>query len=699
MWQRDPTPWRVALSKIRENTRALSVLGGTLLLVVIACGLILEGFEEKIRDTIRDEVARIKSRTGIVIGIQNIDVGFKSVELSRVTIGQQPWLELDQIAVSISLNPFADFLRPDTINVGVAKLKLPRDKENWPIEVQKIADRLFKSGPAKTRSKVAIVPLFLPKRLSLNLNQFVWTDVLKPVLNLSDVGISMNFIDKRVAIRAGEIVAFDRIKERFLEIEARLPGGRNLQLNVRKRPDFRGRPLWSASCNMLQNPMSGRCDVDADRLPDLVLSYFQSKMGKVFVPGFHGGIGIEAIDGMTLRQLRLSVHGVLENIYIEHPALAVNPVGPINIRSNIDIDVNMNNRSASAGKSELFVFSPTEPGGLGIPVSTEFSLRLNHDSSDFSLPMGDFQLNADRVHCASILKTIPESFAPELSGFELEGQAALRAQIQLDKDGAKFSISGSSFNCDVTSAPEMYSTAYLLGPFVIERDTPSGKITIPVDPARPYYVAYRDVPALVRSAFVSSEDTGFFSHQGVEIGALVGAVQKNAEAKRAAVGGSTITMQTVKNLFLARDKTLSRKMQEIFLAWHLERTISKERILEIYLNMVEFGPGLFGIGRASQKFFSKDPSELSLKEAIYLASLLPAPIPRYRYFCKGELTPNYNRIIKQLLDRMLALGRISAAQHAVAVAEKIEFSKLERDAACGARFDQAESMTDTETSD
>lgn len=142
-------------------------------------------------------------------------------------------------------------------------------------------------------------------------------------------------------------------------------------------------------------------------------------------------------------------------------------------------------------------------------------------------------------------------------------------------------------------------------------------------------------------------------------------------------------MQTVKNLFLARDKTLSRKMQEIFLAWHLEKTISKERILEIYLNMVEFGPGLYGIGRASQRFFSKDPSLLTLKEAIYLASLLPAPIPRYRYFCKGELTPNYNRIVRQLLDRMRALGRITPEQHAAAIAEKLEFSKIEREAGCG----------------
>jgi membrane peptidoglycan carboxypeptidase len=141
-------------------------------------------------------------------------------------------------------------------------------------------------------------------------------------------------------------------------------------------------------------------------------------------------------------------------------------------------------------------------------------------------------------------------------------------------------------------------------------------------------------------------------------------------------------MQTVKNLFLARDKTISRKLQEMFLAWHLERTISKERILEIYLNMVEFGPGLYGIGRASQKFFSKDPRDLTLKEAIYLASLLPAPIPRYRYFCAGELTPNYNKIVKQLLDRMLALGRITASQYQTALAEKLEFSKIERESAC-----------------
>jgi membrane peptidoglycan carboxypeptidase len=141
-------------------------------------------------------------------------------------------------------------------------------------------------------------------------------------------------------------------------------------------------------------------------------------------------------------------------------------------------------------------------------------------------------------------------------------------------------------------------------------------------------------------------------------------------------------MQTVKNLFLARDKTISRKAQELFLPWHLEHVISKERILEIYLNMVEFGPGLYGIGRASQRFFDKAPKDLTLKESIYLASLLPAPVARYRYYCKGEVTPNYDKILRQLLDRMLGLGRITADQHEEAISETLRFSPTDRDTTC-----------------
>jgi membrane peptidoglycan carboxypeptidase len=256
--------------------------------------------------------------------------------------------------------------------------------------------------------------------------------------------------------------------------------------------------------------------------------------------------------------------------------------------------------------------------------------------------------------------------------------------LHLDSHGADVNLSNSRFNCIVAQVPEMYSSAYLTAPFMIERGEGKDKITIPVDPARPYFVGYNGIPSHVKSAFVSSEDSGFFQHNGIEVTAIVGAAEKNAQVGRAAVGGSTITMQTVKNLFLARDKTISRKAQEMFLAWHIEQVISKERILEIYLNMVEFGPGLYGLGRASQRFFNKSPAALSLKEAIYLASLLPAPVPRYMYYCRGSITPNYDKILRQLLERMLGLGRISQEQFENALAEPLQFSPLDREETCSA---------------
>lgn len=682
MWEHNPKPWRQLQSYLKARTRIIGILVSSILLLVFGFFFARNFFETKVKETIQREVAQINATHAVALSIKGVEVSLNGVKLSKLILGKQPWLELDGVSVTISLNPFSDFLRPSSINVDHGHLNLPTETKRWPATINRILERLNREGTTQASSNKRVISVLLPKKLAVSFTEFQWFDVQKPILSLRKAAAVVNVFERRLATRVEDIVVLDRIKERFFELELRLLGARNFQLNIRQREDFKGKPFWSASCNLLQNPVSVRCDVDADRLPDLVLSYFQSKLGKVFAPGFKGGVGVEAIDGRNLRKLRFSIQGILERIYLEHPALAVTPVGPINIRSHLDVDVDLDQRSASAGKSELFVFSPNHLGGLGIPVATEFAVNLTPSQGDFGWPIGSFQLTADRVHCESILQTLPENFAPELVGFQMEGDAALRAQIELNSDGAKFSISGSRFNCVVTSAPEMYSSTYLLGPFVIERETPSGKITIPVDPARPYFMAYKDIPPLVRSAFISSEDTGFFRHKGVEIGALVGAVERNAEEKRAAVGGSTITMQTVKNLFLARDKTLSRKMQEIFLAWHLEKTISKERILEIYLNMVEFGPGLYGIGRASQRFFSKDPSLLTLKEAIYLASLLPAPIPRYRYFCKGELTPNYNRIIRQLLDRMRALGRITPEQHASAIVEKLEFSKIEREAGC-----------------
>lgn len=682
MWHRNLPTESLRILRLKSNNRLLL---GFVLVVVILVALAFYAHlivTKKAEDLVRGELLKMRDRYGVLVQFKQLEAGFGGVKLEGVTVGQQPWFLIDHVKVGFSFNLFSDFLRPNMIRMGSAKLFISRDQQQWPAELKKIKERILGSSTKSKPSARGKVMMFLPKKLSLSFDEFSWAHSGRPLWNVRDGALKINFSDKRVALRIAEVVMLDRIKETFFEGDVRDSAEGDIIVNIRQRPEYSGKPTWSARCLLRKSLLGGRCDIDADRLPDAVLNYAGGKLGKVFTPGYRGSVGVDSMDGVSLAKSRISVHGVFENISVENSALAVSPVGPVNLRTATDIEVDIHEKSVRAGPSDIFVFAPGAYSGSGIKLSTQFSLTFDEYFKNQDLPAGNLQIDAAHISCADILRTIPVNFMPELEGFDMEGTAALRTQINLDGKNAKFSIAGSSFNCRVTREPEMYSIDYLGGPFVIERDTPSGKITIPVDPSRPYFVAYKDVPAHVRSAFVASEDTGFFRHRGVEIGALVGAVERNAEAKRAAVGGSTITMQTVKNLFLARDKTLSRKMQEIFLAWHLEQTISKERILEIYLNMVEFGPGLYGIGRASQRFFGKDPRDLTLKEALYMASLLPAPIPRYRNFCKGVLSPAYLKIIKQLLDRMLALGKISVAEHASAVAEKIEFSKLERETAC-----------------
>ena len=168
------------------------------------------------------------------------------------------------------------------------------------------------------------------------------------------------------------------------------------------------------------------------------------------------------------------------------------------------------------------------------------------------------------------------------------------------------------------------------------------------------WVAYSDISDNLKRAVIASEDASFTEHEGVDIEALEKAWDKNAKAEKKAgqsvqqssksatskparppkiVGGSTITQQLAKNLFLSGERTLLRKGQELVLTLLLERLMDKERILEIYLNSVEWGEGVFGAEAASQYYYRKSASKLSAYEAARLAVMLPRP----KYF---ETRPN-----------------------------------------------------------
>jgi monofunctional glycosyltransferase len=150
------------------------------------------------------------------------------------------------------------------------------------------------------------------------------------------------------------------------------------------------------------------------------------------------------------------------------------------------------------------------------------------------------------------------------------------------------------------------------------------------------WVDDEQLPKTLKRAVIASEDDGFAEHGGVDWDALKGAWQKNekaqarAEARKAkrppkVIGGSTITQQLAKNLFLSGERTLLRKGQELILTLMLEGLLSKQRILEIYLNSVEWGEGLFGAQAAARHYFRVDAARLGAFEAARLAVMLPAP--------------------------------------------------------------------------
>jgi len=169
-------------------------------------------------------------------------------------------------------------------------------------------------------------------------------------------------------------------------------------------------------------------------------------------------------------------------------------------------------------------------------------------------------------------------------------------------------------------------------------------------------------PRLVE-AVITAEDDTFFEHEGVRPEQIRKAFWDNIEAGRYKRGGSTITQQLAKNAFLSREKTLSRKVKEYFLARRIEKVLPKKRILELYLNLVEWGQDIYGAETAARHYFNKPASALNLAEGALLAGMLPNP----RYYNPFERPEKVREKQKWVLDLMLHNKVIDADEHRAAL--------------------------------
>jgi len=195
-----------------------------------------------------------------------------------------------------------------------------------------------------------------------------------------------------------------------------------------------------------------------------------------------------------------------------------------------------------------------------------------------------------------------------------------------------------------------------------------------VGPRNPRWTPYGAIPSAMKKAVVAAEDANFYTHEGVDYEAIREAIKADLKKGKFARGGSTITQQVAKNLFLSREKTLTRKIKEVVLARRLDDVLSKRRILELYLNVVELGPMVYGIGHGAQYYFGKHPSALTVRECAFLASMLPGPKVYDPYRKMDRVMKRSDRILR----RMLSARMISREEYDAAMAEVPNLAGLAR---------------------
>ena len=195
-----------------------------------------------------------------------------------------------------------------------------------------------------------------------------------------------------------------------------------------------------------------------------------------------------------------------------------------------------------------------------------------------------------------------------------------------------------------------------------------------VGPKNRYWTPLSRIPSEMKWAVVLAEDASFYKHEGIDVKAIKEAIKYDLEKKSFARGASTITQQVAKNLFLSREKTLTRKAKELYLAKRMEQEITKGRIMELYLNVIELGPMVHGIGHGARYYFGKSPASLTPRECAFLAAMLPGPRVAYNPY------KNLNKVLKRsnmILGLLAKKGVLSDAEYRSALAQAPNVGRMQ----------------------
>jgi hypothetical protein len=429
----------------------------------------------------------------------------------------------------------------------------------------------------------------------------------------ADVALPRMKIDRVVAVggKAAVTSGEARLSAAALDIVRERAGG---PWRISAEVDDRGAPrrVEVAFTYSARSGGAAAATVTGDRVPLAVLA-----------PLAPAGIGLERAHASgTATLARGAGHGApvlvqaeltVDGVWIDHRAIAANPV-PLDGGITLDL-------SAGDGRIDARTVRLTR-GDLDVTASgwvRHAGRRVVAADATLTLAPGE---------CRALIDAIPVPLRGPLDELVVRGTLAGRGHIAFaldepsDVDGVDLTLDLDPRTCEVIADAPAADPRTLAGP--AEHTFPDGHRAM-IGPGIGDWVELDQLPAHVRGAFVAAEDARFWEHRGFDLDQIARSLEVDLREHRFARGGSTISQQLVKNAFLDQRRTLTRKLQEAVLTWRTEATLDKRTILGRYLNVIELGPGVFGIGAAARHWFGKPAEKLSVREAAFLAALTPAP--------------------------------------------------------------------------
>lgn len=525
---------------------------------------------------------------------------------------------------------------PDKAGKKAKSLALPEEIADLHQSLTDLLDRYFTAGVSLALKK-ASVRVFDSKRL--------------PLLTIPSLDVQLNAEDRSAQIAtkgfsfkeskllsqlSGQILMQKQREYYPFLLQARDPDGEPWQLKGQISHDFesidirhkrKGVPsAWLSKLNVVGNPDDVRLLV---RLK---------------------------LDGLMSRdQVSYDIKVASNNLFLQHESLGKTAFGPWPFSLRSRGVFTPESASLNIAQGELFLISR----GKGDPVHLSFTGSKKDLQSPMTVDPLDIHFHMRHSSCQAALNAVPRALLPTLEGLELDGTFAIDGTLKLisQDEIIQFTPKLNRIDCRVTASPEYLRRDWLFG----------GKGPIPeflrqnpsIQALKNGHPTPRDlIPDDFFKALVAAEDAKFWRHEGILIPSLVAALEANLKAGHVVFGGSTITMQLAKNLFLDRDRVISRKIQEIALAWVLEQNLTKAEILELYANVVEFAPETYGIGKAAALYFKKAVNEMTSAESLFLASILPSPTRNFaESYCHARLSPALSQRMQKVASGLNSLSQ------------------------------------------